>query len=539
MQIPQLTKKGSKTILTVDGKPFVALAGEVHNSDYTSLSYMEGIWKIADDLGMNTLLIPMSWDIVEPEEGTFDFSLARGLILQARCRNKKIGFLWFGSWKNAECMYAPAWVKQDLLRFRRGQIEKGKNRTGRKISDNLPVKMPYTTISYLCREAMEADGRAFAAFMGFLKEFDADHATVISVQVENETGLLGNSREVSDEADALFAAAVPEDFAAYMRSHTATMVPDVKAAVEAGADHGSWAEVFGPVAEEMFSAYHTAKYVNYVAEKGKEIYPLPMTANCWLDKGGKPGEYPSGGPVSRVHEVWDFCAPAIDVYCPDIYVPGFMEVCEEYTRRGAPLYIPESATHSYCAPRLVYCVGHHHAVCYAPFGFDDIGKPFTMVQGFLFGMDVTDPALKTPQSYEEYGLTGKNLQGLMPFITEKLGTDDLQAACGENGDQGMMNFGDLRVITGFRSQMQPRNDGYCLCVRTAETELYVMGNACSVMLTSGDPRRTNLDLLQVEELSFDEAGRAVVGRRLNGDETAMSLKFESPGVLRVRYFVYE
>lgn len=216
---------------------------------------MEGIWKIANDLGMNTLLIPMSWDVVEPEEGTFDFSHARGLILQARSRNKKIGFLWFGSWKNAECMYAPAWVKQDLARFKRGQIEKGKNKVGRTLSADMPVKLPYTTISYLCREAMEADGRAFAAFMGFLKEFDADHATVISVQVENETSLLGNSREVSDEADALFAATVPEDFAAYMRSHTATMVPDVKAAVEAGADHGSWSEVFGPVAEEMFSAY--------------------------------------------------------------------------------------------------------------------------------------------------------------------------------------------------------------------------------------------------------------------------------------------
>ncbi|MGN0999071.1 MAG: DUF5597 domain-containing protein [Faecousia sp.] len=167
------------------------------------------------------------------------------------------------------------------------------------------------------------------------------------------------------------------------------------------------------------------------------------------------------------------------------------------------------------------------------------GKPFTMVQGFLFGMDVTDPALKTPQNYEEYGLTGRNLQGLMPFLTEKLGTGDLQATCGENGDQGMMTFGDLRVITAFRSQMQPRNDGYCLCVMAGENELYVMGNACSVMLMSADSHKANLDLLLVEEVSFGEKGSPVVGRRLNGDETAMALKFESPGVLHIRYFVYE
>ena len=107
MQIPAFVKRGNKTILTVDGAPFTAIAGEVHNSDYSSLAYMEHIWQTADDLSLNTLLIPMSWDLTEPEEGVFDFSLTQGLIDQARRFGKKIVFLWFGSWKNAECMYAP------------------------------------------------------------------------------------------------------------------------------------------------------------------------------------------------------------------------------------------------------------------------------------------------------------------------------------------------------------------------------------------------------------------------------------------------
>jgi hypothetical protein len=537
MEMPKLITQGNKTILTVDGKPFVALAGEVHNSDYTSLEYMEGIWKIADDLGMNTLLIPMSWDIIEPEEGVFDFTLAKGLILQARKWKKKIGFLWFGSWKNAECMYAPDWVKMDLQRFQRGQIEKGKNKAGRQISPNIPFKFPYTTLSYLCREAMVADGRAFGAFLQFIKEFDSEEATVISVQVENETGLLGSAREVSDEADAAFAAEVPAEFVAYMKSHTDTMVEDVKAAVEAGASSGNWQQVFGPVAEEMFSAYHVASYVEYVAAQGKAAYPLPMTANCWLDKGGKPGSYPTGGPVSRVHEVWQYCAPSVDILSPDIYVPNFMEICEEYTRRGTPLYIPETATHSYAAPRMVYTVGHYHAICYAPFGFDDIGKPFSAIQGYLFGMDVTDPALKTPQSYEEYGATGRNLQGLMPRIGPCLGTNRLQAACGEAGNQSLMAFDSFRIMAAFQSQMQPRNDGYCLCVQVAENECYLMGNACSLIFLSGDENRLNLDFLLVEEGAFDEEGNWKIGRRLNGDETA-HLGFAIPGVLHVKFFVY-
>lgn len=536
MQIPKLVRQQEKTILTVDGKPFVAIAGEVHNSDASSPDYMENIWRIADELGMNTLLLPVSWELVEPEEGRFDFSIPRALILQARRWQKKIAFLWFGSWKNAECMYAPAWVKTDLNRFRRGQIDKGKNKTGRAISPSFPVKMPYTTISYLCREAMEADARAFAALMAFLREFDSREATVIAVQVENETGLLGAAREVSDEADAAFAAPVPADFAAYMRAHTDTMVPDVRQAVENGAENGSWAEVFGPVAEELFSAYHVAGFVNHVAAAGKAEYPLPMTANCWLDKGDAPGSYPTGGPVSRVHEVWRYRAPMIDIFCPDIYVPQFLQVCDEYTRRGMPLYIPECATHSYCQPRLVYAVGHYHAVCYAPFGFDDIGKPFTAVQGFLFGMDVSDPALKTPQDYREYGETAKLLQGLLPRIGPKLGSRDLDALCAEAGQQGVMTLGDYTVSATFQSPMQQRGDGYCLALREGD-ELYLLGNACNVTLGSSDPQRENVDLLLAEEIFLSEDGTLRVGRRLNGDETA-HLAFDRPGVLHLKAFLY-
>ena len=114
-------------ILTVGGEPYVALAGEVHNSDSSSPEDMEKIWKIADDLGMNTLILPVTWEMVEPEEGTFDFSVPKALIEQARAWNKKVIFLWFGSWKNAEMMYTPAWVKTDLERFSRAQIVKGMN----------------------------------------------------------------------------------------------------------------------------------------------------------------------------------------------------------------------------------------------------------------------------------------------------------------------------------------------------------------------------------------------------------------------------
>ena len=563
MERPCITEKGNQKVLLVDGKPFIMLAGEVHNSDSSSPAYMEQIWKIAEELGMNSLLLPVTWEMVEPVEGEFHFEILDQLIDQAREHGMKIGLLWFGSFKNAECMYAPEWVKRDLERFHRGQIVKGKNKAGRRVSPTLPVTIPYTTISYLSENAMQADARAFRKMMQHVREYDEAYGTVITVQVENETGLLGNAREVSDEADAAFAGEVPQEFASYMRSHTEYMEEDVRAAVEAGAEKGSWSEVFGAVAEEIFSAYHVASFVEYVAKAGKDAYDLPMAVNCWLDKAADtPGDYPSGGPVARVHEVWDYCAPSIDVYCPDIYVPYFNKVCDRFVRNGAnPLYIPEAATHSYAAPRMVYTVGHYHAMCYSPFGFDDIGKPFSAAQGYLFGMDVTDPALKTPQNFEEYAALGKILREAMPLLAERYGTTDLQAVCAEreaekkkslglpedmNPMERMlaeaaaatkMIFGDLGVSVGFGGMMRPRNDGALLVCRTKENEVYMIGEQCDIQLFSTDSEKTNLDILRLEEGTF-ENGVFVPGRRFNGDEAAQ-LKLDKPGVLRLQWFTYE
>lgn len=548
--IPHIAKQNGHPVLMVEDKPFILLAGEVHNSDSSSPAYMEHIWEIADHLGINTLLLPATWEMIEPEEDAFDFSVPQALIDQARERAMKIVFLWFGSWKNAECLYAPAWVKQDLRRFPRAQIVKGKNKAGRQVSPTIPVKMPYTTLSYLGTETMQADAKAFASFMGFLKDYDEERQTVVAVQVENETGLLGAAREVSDEADALFASEVPADFAAYMRAHTDSMTGPIRAAVLSGRDRGNWREVFGDAADELFSGYHVAKFVNAVAAAGKAVYPLPMTANCWLDKGSEPGSYPTGGPVSKVHEAWDFCAPNIDVYCPDIYVPQFKEVCDEYTRRGGALFIPECATHSYAAPRLLYTVGHFHAMCYSPFGFDDIGHPFSAQQGFLFGMDVSDPALKTPQSFEEYAAIGHILREMMPMLAQAYGTNCLQAVSAETDPvtphpsgnpfmaiPPMMDFGAFRVSAHFQGPMNPRGDGALLCLKISDAECWLVGNACSISLSSGDPDRPNLDLLSVEEGSF-ENGAWRPGRRLNGDETAQ-MNMANPSVWHMKFFAYK
>ncbi len=119
--MPHLRKQGSTTQLIVDGKPFLVIGGELRNSSSSSIEYMRPIWERLVALNLNTVLAPVSWELIEPEEGRFDFTLIDGLIQEARRHDLRLIFLWFGSWKNGMSSYIPLWVKQDYRRFPRVQ----------------------------------------------------------------------------------------------------------------------------------------------------------------------------------------------------------------------------------------------------------------------------------------------------------------------------------------------------------------------------------------------------------------------------------
>lgn len=528
--IPYLKKQASTTVLMVHDQPYVMLAGEIHNSSSSSPAYMESAWAKADELALNTLLVPISWELLEPKENLFDFSLVDTLLSQARAHNKKLVLLWFGAWKNAQCYYAPEWVKSDLSRFRRAEMIKGQKKIILTDFHNLP----YTTLSAFCPATREADAKTFANLMAHLRAVDEAENTVIAVQVENETGFMGAAREHSDEADATFAGNVPPDLVEAMLSQTETMVSDVREALLSGSRTGSWEQVFGPVAEEMFTAWYTASYVEAVAAAGKAEYPLPMVVNCWLDKGHKPGRFPSGGPVARAMEVWKLAAPSIDVIAPDIYVPYFCDVCDSYCKLGNPLFIPEAASHAYAAARELYAVGHYHAICYSPFGFEELGEPFGNSIGILFGMDTSDPALRTPQAPAEYSTLNQALTGLQPLLGERLGTDKLQAVICERPEENRMTFG----LLGFDITFGGGTPGACMVVQTGKMEFFLLAMHCMVTPVSLDSDKPHTDILCLEDGEFDSEHVWQPLRRLNGDE-ATRIRCEKPILLHLRLLQYQ
>ncbi len=126
--LPQLRTINQVTQLYVDDKPFLALGGELGNSTASDLSVLETAFQKCQRMNLNTIMLPVYWNLIEPEEGKFDFSLVQGAIDRARAHNLHLVYLWFGTWKNSMSCYAPGWVKRDTARFEARETGERRNR---------------------------------------------------------------------------------------------------------------------------------------------------------------------------------------------------------------------------------------------------------------------------------------------------------------------------------------------------------------------------------------------------------------------------
>src|SRR5207249_10715533 len=133
---------------------------------------------------------------------------------------------------------------------------------------------------------MQADARAFAAVMRHLREADSNQHTVLMIQVENEVGVLGDSRDRSAAANQAFAGPVRKPLLNYMQEHRDTLMPEFREIWQKNGfkQSGTWEEVFGSGlrTDQIFMAWNYGRYVHHVAAAGKAEYPLPMYVNTWL-----------------------------------------------------------------------------------------------------------------------------------------------------------------------------------------------------------------------------------------------------------------
>lgn len=510
--VPKLEKRGAATQLIVDGKPFLVLAGELTNTAASSPEHMKATWPHLVKVGLNTVLAPIAWAWIEPEEGKYDFTFADNIIRDARTHNMRVSWLWFASWKNGLTNFAPAWVMANQDRFPRSQL--AGSRTVEVLS----------TVSDANRNA---DAKAFAAFMRHVREMDATVSTTIMVQLENEVGLIGDSRDRSPLANEAFAQPVPRELTDYLQAHKATLLPETrKLWEEAGAKtSGTWEDVFGAgpgKADEAFMAWNYSRYIGKVAEAGKAEYPVPMFVNAWLvqpeDK--KPGDYPSGGPQDHMHDIWRAGGPQIDLLCPDIYLPEFDKIATRYNRIGGPLFVPESSGTVGGAANAFYAIGQCNGLGYSPMGID---QPTRLV-GFRPGAGVA-PALPTEVENLPFSKAYRVLAQLSPLILEHQAKGTIRAAWLNKNQQTVdIELGGYLVNVDLRRNRRSPDIipdvGYAIVIASGPDEFFVAGNDVQVTFlpkTSGPPIA---GLAKVEAGRFED-GRWVVTRLLAGDDCVL------------------
>ena len=526
--IPHLQKQGAATQLIVKGKPFLMLAGELHNSSTSSAAFMRPIWQQMKDKNLNTIIAAASWELIEKEEGKFNFTLIDSMITGARNQGLHLIIIWFGSWKNGGSTYMPSWIKKDFNKYPR--VKDPLNKT-------LEILSPFSDAT------CNADAAAFKAMMKHIRIIDEKEQTVIMVQVENEVGILNATRDFSEAANKEFNAPIPKDLVAYLSKNKNNLTPALTEVWKANGSklQGNWEAVFGKgfydknadwktpfyFTEELFMAYQYAKYIGKIAAAGKQEYAIPMFVNAWQKQpdGAYPGKYPSGGPLPDVMDMWRAGALAIDMIVPDIYISQFKWVCEQYHALGNPLLIPETRGGALGAARAFYAFGAHDAMCFSPFGID--------------GDYLVDDELK-----ESYAV----LDQLKQLILQNQGTGKMTGVLLDTSEQVQkIILGGYKIEIKLQTWPVKSLLAGAIIINTAADEFIVAGKGFDVLFTPEIPGDLPLAAIDfVDEGTFKQ-GKWIKGRRLNGDETHTStfsgngLKFPLPNysIQQVKLYRYK
>ena len=522
--------------LVQGGVSRLLLGGQVHNSSSSSTrAFSEAIAHVRRVNG-NTVIAPVSWAQFEPEEGRFDFALVDHLLAEVRAHELRLVLLWFGAFKNAASTYAPRWVRADRARFPRAQAE---SRSVPAFSYEGATAKP--VLSVFSGALSDASAAAVEALARRIGDLDAQDLVAL-IQIENEVGILSDSRDRSVAAEAAWRAPVPTALLDALReARGAESMARTVWREQGERSGGAWAEIFGNDwrADEVFMAWAFASHAESIAQRVRQVIGTPLYANAWL--GPQPaqdraGEYPSGGPTSRVLDVWRAAAPTLSMLSPDIYVEDTDPVMRDYAAGGA-LFVPECRI---SAAELVRAVGVHKAVGWSAFGIDDVREDGQVAATLGF------------------------LTALEPLIAHARATGGLAAAVVEGPDDVVRcQIGDIGIsIRGSLAQLRrmlldagvqaPVTDPelpdetapyahipagaerrpFVLIVREAHDSVIAVGQGVTLDFDGVD----GIEIDAVEELLVDE--RVVVaGRVLNGDERLRLLPVETVGAARIRLLV--
>ena len=491
-EIPSIAKSPAGGQLILNGKPYLILGGELGNSSAGTAEQADTILPRIAQMHVNTVLMPVAWEQIEPTEGNFDFSILDHWIDVARQQHLHLVVLWFGSWKNSVSSYAPAWVKQDTKRFPRA------------ISAD-PSQLEI--LSTLGEETLKSDSQAFFTLMRHIREKDQDQQTILMVQVENEVGYLGRGRDRSDAANRLFARPVPIELIQKLQSARDSFSPELRAYFNPSGT--SWSAVFGDAANEVFMAWNYARFIQEVTAQGKQAYPLPMYVNCQLPAPAeRAGEYPSGGPHPYYLAVYRTTAPALDFFSPDIYWPNFEYWIDRYKFNGNAVFIPEARLEA--APyNAFYAYGAAGAFGFSPFAIETAPA-------------APDDHDNGPTLASVYELI-ESLSDILPALQSAGSTRAIVLHCNSPRPTQTVSLGgylfEATLLRSWPAKSLLEDDGALIILQTAPNEFYIAGSGLTVSFFRDPDVDTKISgIASIEEVARSNGGWTTL-RRLNGDQT--------------------
>ena len=252
-----------------------------------------------------------------------------------------------------------------------------------------------------------------------------------------------------------------------------------------------------------------------------------------MPNGGPPGEYPSGGPLPHLIDIWKAGAPSLDLLAPDIYFRNFTDIVSQYDRPDNALFVPEQgrASMNELTANALFAFGQHKAIGYAPFSVDTLAEADAAALRQAYAeLAALSPAILRAQS------TGR-IRGAKPPVAYD-GTTDVRPQT--------FGLGDYRFTIDFidpwtpREQQRPEEHGV-LIIQTGPEDYIVASKGAVLTFTplGAGPPIAGIDTAWEEVV---EDGRLVRRRLLNGDETHQGRHVRLPpdrfSIQQVRLYRY-
>ena len=500
--MPHFETVDGRHVFYVDGWPFTILAVEipweelVYGRYHETLRAYDSLYPAAQAIGLNTLVVPIKWSMIEPEKDHYDFSYLDHVKKMAETHHLKLALGWFGHYASNDGnlyfnltgeFFAPYYIVNDEKTYPRAMDAEGVSY--------------HNAVSYEYDAVIEREAKAFRAFMEHIKQVDAETRTILMIQTENEIAVFGGERsdrklwrDHSLPANQLFAA----------RGFTS----DLK-----------------------YSAWRlSSNWLRRVTDAGAEIYPLPFYLNFVAGQVGN--DVLGGSPGEDVATYLDNC-PAVTFVGVDLYLPADTSVEQMRAAlaryrlgRNVPALAETNSDRTFVAPRLAYLgVAEFGVPIFAPWAltisylndYQPMVLPdHSLANGAFALRDAYTSLTKALPQVSYYGNSSK----IKAFMARVPGEKFSQSA----------------EIEGLRVRVSGAENGQAIVIHPTTTEVSIVGYRCDVSLWNDVFKWPALKQVHVEKGSWVGSQWKSEGEPLyevDQREKRLGVQTNEPQVIRI------